>query len=81
MKTRLNKRLCVNESHLQSLSEEGPLLSLGPLYALQTELHLLTCGGLHVQEQVQQGADQPGRLRLGDGVEEGPHIFQQTAQL
>ena len=67
--------------HLQCLSEEGPLLSLGPLYALQAQLHLLTRGGLHVQEQVQQGADQPGCLGLGDGVEEGADIFQQTSQL
>lgn len=68
-------------SNLQCLSEEGPFLRLGPLDALQTEVDLLARGGLHVQEEVQQGADQPCGLGLGDGVEEGAHILQQTPQL
>lgn len=55
-------------SHLQCLSEEGPLLHFCPLDALQTELHLLTRGSLHVQEEIQQRANQPGRLGLRDGV-------------
>lgn len=71
----------LQRSHLQCLSEEGPLLHFCPLNALQTELHLLTRGSLHVQEEVQQRADQPGRLGLGDGVQEGPDIFQQAPEL
>lgn len=68
-------------AYLQSLPEEGPLLHLGPLNAFQTQIHLLACGCLHVQEEVQQGADQPGCLSLTDGDEEWPHKLQQTPQL
>ena len=68
-------------AHLQGLPQELPLLRLGPLDALETELHLLAGGRLHVQEEVQQTAHQPRSLGLGDGVEEGPHILQQTPEL
>lgn len=68
-------------SHLKRLSEEGPLLHFCPLDALQTELHLLTCGSLHVQEEVQQRANQPSCLGLGDGVQEGADILQQAPEL
>lgn len=71
----LNKLSDRTQSHLQCLSEEGPLLCLGPLYTLQTQLDLLACSSLHVQEEVQQGADQPGGLGLGDGVEKRPYIL------
>lgn len=67
--------------HLQGLSEECSLLSLGPLNALQTQLHLLACSCLHVQKQVQQRAYQPRRLGLADGIQERPNILQETAQL
>lgn len=67
--------------HLKGLSEEGPLLHHGPLDALQAQLHLLAGGRLHVQKEVQQGADQPGRLGLADGDQERPHKLQQPAEL
>lgn len=78
---RLEVVVLMFRSHLQRLSEESPLLHFCPLDALQTELHLLTRGSLHVQEEVQQRANQPGRLGLGDGVQEGPDILQQAPKL
>lgn len=66
--------------HLQSLSEEGSLLSLGPLNAFKTQLNFLPCCCLHVEKEVQQRANQPGRLGLADGNQERPHKFQQTPQ-
>lgn len=68
-------------SHLKRLSEKGPLLHFGPLDALKTELHLLACGSLHVQEEVQQRANQPSCLGLRDGVQEGADILQQAPEL
>lgn len=70
-----------DRSYLQGLSEEGPLLSLSPFNALQAKLHFLPRGGLHVQEEVQKGADQSGSLGLADGDEKRPHKLQQPTQL
>ena len=67
--------------HLKCLSEEGPLLCLGPLNTFQTQLNLLSGCCLHVQEEVQQRADQAGSLGLADGDQERPHKLQQTTEL
>lgn len=53
--------------------EEQPVLEQQP--------HLLSRGCLHVQEEVEQGADQARGLGLADGVQEGPHVLQESSQL
>lgn len=67
--------------YLKGLSEECPLLSFGPLNALQTQFNLLSCGCLHIQEKIQQRAHQSGRLCLAYRDQERSHKLQEPTKL
>lgn len=47
----------------------------------EVQPHLLSCGCLHVQEEVEQGPDQARGLGFADGVQEGPDVLQESSQL
>lgn len=47
----------------------------------EVQPHLLSCRCLHVQEEVEQGPDQARGLGFADGVQEGPHVLEESSQL